>query len=222
MPYTPKIIGQLKLQFIEDMRTKTKTLEQCPRCSSTHYKRNGYTKKGSTRYRCLGCGKSFIIRSDMANDATRKSPETWDMFVDCMIDCCSHRYAAYICNISPNTSMAWRYLLFDALEKLYVQNQIEIDDQIESEDPDDNPTNYNDLNYGSDQYPLSDGEIGDQLMIADCPTPINDGTLRVNVDRWNKVYIKNVGKYRLWQKFVKQAMESGYEKKYITNRVLKK
>lgn len=221
MSYTPKIVGQLKLQFAEDMRTQN-CPERCPRCESLKYKRNGYTKKGSIRYRCVSCGKSFISRSDMANDTSRKSIETWDLFVDCMLSYCSHRYAARICNISPTTSMAWRYLLFDSLEKLYSQHQIDTENQImpniSSEEMDD----LDDLHLGLDQVLQTDAEIGDQMMIPDGPDPINDSSLRVDVGRWNKIYIRNVRKYRLWQNFVKRAMESGYEKRFIVSRILKK
>lgn len=222
MSNVKKIIGQLKLQFISDMQNQVKIPDQCPRCKQTRYKRNGYTKKGSVRYRCLNCGKSFIETSDLANDASRKSIETWDLFVDCMLRCCSHRYAAFVCNISPTTSMQWRHKLFDSLETLYANDLIKIDalnaqdeSELDSIDPDD-------LNYILKTELRSDAEIGNDLYLLQNTREQKDASAkRVDIDGWTKVYIKNVAKYRLWQKFVKIAMETGYEKDFIGHRILK-
>lgn len=222
MSNAKKIVGQLKLQFISDMQNHVKIPDQCPRCKQTRYKRNGYTKKGSVRYRCLNCGKSFIETSDLANDLSRKSIETWDLFVDCMLRCCSHRYAAYICNISPTTSMQWRHQLFDSLEKLYLKDLIKIDgledldeEELDLIDPDD-------IKDISENNLRSDAEIGEDLyLMQNANGSKDDSAKRVDVDGWSKVYIKNVYKYRLWQKFVKIAMETGYEKEFIGHRILK-
>lgn len=32
---------------------------QCPKCSSTNYRTNGKTRKGTTRYYCKDCRKSW-------------------------------------------------------------------------------------------------------------------------------------------------------------------
>ena len=35
---------------------------KCPKCNSTSYRKNGTTPKGTTRYRCNDCGKTWSDR----------------------------------------------------------------------------------------------------------------------------------------------------------------
>lgn len=36
----------------------------CPKCQSTAYKRNGYTRHGKQNHRCLSCGRQFSTEID--------------------------------------------------------------------------------------------------------------------------------------------------------------
>ena len=118
--------------------------------------------------------------------------------------------------------MQWRHQLFDSLEKLYLKDLIKIDgledldeEELDLIDPDD-------IKDISENNLRSDAEIGEDLYLMQNANESKDNSAkRVDVDGWSKVYIKNVYKYRLWQKFVKIAMETGYEKQFIGHRILK-
>jgi hypothetical protein len=47
------------------------------------------------------------------------------------------------------------------------------------------------------------------------------GHERYNVQGWIGVELKNISKYRLWESFVKEAIQSGHEKEFIAKNVLK-
>lgn len=219
MSHIPKTVIQLKTQFFDDMKIQTLDTNKCPKCGSDHIIGNGYTCKRSKRYRCKNCQKSFVLHTDFADDGSRKSIEIWDIFVDCMLDCMSYRKAAEICGIDKNTAFRWRHQLFESLEKLYKSNLKNI---VSDTDSDEIPIDLHDLDYGY----FEDVDI-DSMPQDFTPTSLPDhmGTrhnvIRIHVDDWSHIYIKNAAKYRLWQKFVRDALASGHEKQYIGSRILK-
>ena len=44
----------------------------CPRCGSSHLKRNGHTHYGKQNYQCLDCERQFVSDSQLIPDATKE------------------------------------------------------------------------------------------------------------------------------------------------------
>lgn len=44
----------------------------CPHCGSTHAVRNGKRPDGTQRYKCMDCGKRFVITTNSVVSGTRK------------------------------------------------------------------------------------------------------------------------------------------------------
>lgn len=219
----PQAVIQLKAQFATDMNNQNSELTSCPRCHSSLFVGNGTTKIGTPRYRCRSCGKSFVLHTSKADDTSRKSIAVWDMFVDCMLDRMSYRMAAKVCGIGRNTAFRWRHQLFDSLVTLYQTGKIALPspEELLSDDVDlYKEDDIEGLDFGLEKEPMYDGSELEQATFTETQRTPKD-QIRVVVNGWNGVYLKNVNKYRLWEHFAKEAMASGYEKKYIGTRILK-
>ncbi|MCR5010973.1 MAG: IS1595 family transposase [Lachnospiraceae bacterium] len=90
----------------------------CFECGSTHVVRHGKTADGIQRYRCRDCGKTFVITSNSILCRTRKSMETWQKYLECMMNGYSLRKSAKICNIRHMTAFHWRHKILDVLGQL--------------------------------------------------------------------------------------------------------
>lgn len=191
------IVAQLRLSF-EDIMTKTACVDSCTRCGSESIEKHGRTSGNRQRYLCRSCGKCFIVRDHYADDDTRKKKYVWNLFIDCMLLNMSCRKAASVCSISKNTAFAWRHRLFDAVDSIY------------------NPLP-SDASGSHNNEPGWDASVIDEIFLNDVGS---DADIRVDVDEWHGVYMRNVTKYRKWDKFVKDAYASGYEHEYITKHLL--
>lgn len=105
--------------------------EFCPHCKSTHIVRNG-TTKGSQRYICRDCGKSFRITTNTILASTKKDLSVWNRYIDCMMDGLSIRKAAERCGIDSSTSFEWRHKILDALQNM--ANSVMLDGIIEGDE----------------------------------------------------------------------------------------
>lgn len=53
------------------------SIECCPHCGGTHFKKSGYYGNGTRRYRCLDCGKAFSPLTGTVFDAHKISISEW-------------------------------------------------------------------------------------------------------------------------------------------------
>lgn len=90
----------------------------CPVCGCTHVVRNGKRKDGTQKYRCMECGKSFTATTNSIAAGSRKDLDTWEKFIDCMMNGFSIRKTAQYCKISKNTAFLWRHKVLDALQQM--------------------------------------------------------------------------------------------------------
>jgi IS1 family transposase/predicted RNA-binding Zn-ribbon protein involved in translation (DUF1610 family) len=44
----------------------------CPQCGLSHIKKNGHTHYGKQNYRCLSCGRQFVIRDETVSDEKKQ------------------------------------------------------------------------------------------------------------------------------------------------------
>lgn len=89
----------------------------CPHCNSIHIKRNGH-KGNVQRYLCNDCHKTFTIRTNTITTSSKKSFETWNKYIECMMNAYSVRKSAEICEINKDTAFIWRHKILDALQNM--------------------------------------------------------------------------------------------------------
>lgn len=209
-----KQVVQLKLMFAENMIKQLHSEpSKCKYCKSPKIIKFGRSGHGSSRYRCHNCLKTFVNNVGMANDNTRKDHYIWNLFIDCMLSQLSVRKAAEVCGIDKNTAFKWRHQLFDTLESLYPGH---IDDNLNNED-------LFDTNYLSDPDSLDNKSyLYDGFDDNHFPLEKNEKySSKVNIEGWQGIEIKNANRYRKWNWFVKEAIKSGFEQKYIKDHILK-
>ncbi len=120
----------LRSYLINVFSTKSSSLEDyvkeerfsgglvCPICGCVHIVRNGHRKDGVQRYKCRDCGKSFVSTTNSIVSGTHKDFDTWEKYIDCMINGFSVRKSANICGIHRNTAFAWRHKILGALQNM--------------------------------------------------------------------------------------------------------
>ena len=104
----------------------------CPICGSVHVVRNGHRADGKQRFVCKDCERSFVINTNSITAGTRKDFDTWQRFIDCMMNSFSIRKTAEICEISTKTAFTWRHKILDALQNM--QNGVILDGIVEADE----------------------------------------------------------------------------------------
>lgn len=104
----------------------------CPHCGSTHAVRNGKRPDGTQRFKCMDCGKRFVITTNSVVSGTRKKLSVWIAFVECMLLGLSLNESADKCGIHRNTAFAWRHKVLDALQKL--AESVNLDGIVEADE----------------------------------------------------------------------------------------
>jgi transposase-like protein len=88
---------------------------KCPYCMEP----KGIVKYGIRReiqwYKCKPCGRTFSGVTGTFLCRTKKGFQTWENFVQSMMDGHSVRKAAEVCNIHRNTAWTWRHKVLDTL-----------------------------------------------------------------------------------------------------------
>ena len=97
--------------------TKFSQGRRCPHCGGDHVHKNGHRKDGSQKYRCVKCGKNFMITTNTIFQGTRKSLSTWNKYLNCMEAAKSLKETEQECDISHGTAFTWRHKLLDAMRK---------------------------------------------------------------------------------------------------------
>lgn len=114
--------------LLNPLETKPST---CPRCGCTQAIRYGKTTKGTQRWLCKGCGRSFTPKT-YALLATSKLEEwQWMAFAECMADMVPLRECARRCETSLPTAWFMRMRICEVLESVLPQFRGEILCQID-------------------------------------------------------------------------------------------
>lgn len=83
-------------------------------------RRDTKTMKDGTprqRYRCKGCGRTFVFTTGTIMQRTRKTLSTWAKYVQCFAYRLTLRDSAEICGISLKTAFMWRHKILTSLGK---------------------------------------------------------------------------------------------------------
>lgn len=104
----------------------------CPICGCLHIVRNGHRKDGKQKYTCKECGRHFVVNSNSITAHTRKNYDTWNTYIDCMMNGASIRKSAEICNIHKNTAFHWRHKILDTLQGM--QDNVSLNGIVEADE----------------------------------------------------------------------------------------
>ena len=74
----------------------------CPECGAAEYVHYGRTAKGTERFRCKECGRTFTPKHLMSGSQIPE--EKWMAFAECYVDKVSIRRAADLCGVSTSTA----------------------------------------------------------------------------------------------------------------------
>lgn len=103
-------------EYTEDLRFSNSRV--CPICGSIHIVRNGHRKDGKHSFMCRDCNKSFVINTNSITAGTHKDFDTWQKYIDCMMNGFSICKAAEVCEINTKTAFIWRHKILDALQNM--------------------------------------------------------------------------------------------------------
>lgn len=108
----------------------------CPYCKSINIIKNGYSKKGTQRYKCKKCLLRFCDTTNTMSNNSKQNYETWKEFFCCMIDQLSIRKTAAKLGLNKNTVFSMRHKVLKALsifrENVKLSGLIQIDEKYES------------------------------------------------------------------------------------------
>lgn len=90
----------------------------CPVCGCLHIVRNGHRKDGTQRYVCRDCRHSFVATTNTIAMYTKKDINTWEKYIDCMMNCFPLRKTANICGMNLKTAFYWRHKILGALQNM--------------------------------------------------------------------------------------------------------
>ena len=140
-----KIIEFLKKLLgvtLVDKRTISKLVHReieehcCPYCKSNYIVKNGYSKKGTQRYKCKECTHRFCDTTNTMSDNSKLTYETWLDFFKCMNDKLSIRKTAAKLELNKNTVFSMRHKVLNALsdfrKNTILSGKIQIDEKYES------------------------------------------------------------------------------------------
>ena len=104
----------------------------CPHCGLVDVKKNGRTKMGHQRFRCIGCGKSFTYATRTIFHGAKLPLDTYFRYVHCMMHGMTVRESAYECRISKNAAFFLRHKILDALQEM--QSRVKLDGIVEADE----------------------------------------------------------------------------------------
>lgn len=93
-----------KIEWIRGLLYSTEQdgFSQCPKCECGDIVKFGKTRKGSARYRCKGCGRTFTASGVISR--SRLSNSQWMQFTECYVDGQSLEKIACRCDVSKSTA----------------------------------------------------------------------------------------------------------------------
>lgn len=81
----------------------------CPHCQSGNIVKYGKDKKGNQRFKCLGCSKTFSVKTGSLLSYTKKEAYQWYLFIESLFHGDTIKQSADICGICKHTSFVWRH-----------------------------------------------------------------------------------------------------------------
>lgn len=88
---------------------------RCPECGSPEAVRFGGTARGTQRYRCSECGRTYVGDGPLAG--TKLPAYKWAIFAECHARGATLREAAEECDVSLNTACRMRHRVNEMLER---------------------------------------------------------------------------------------------------------
>lgn len=108
----------------------------CRKCNCEQIVKFGTDQTGKQRYRCKGCGATFTAVSFSVVSSTHKDADTWEKYIQLLLEGASLAKCAEVCHISVRTAFVWRHKILNALQKDQVHRVlggiIEIDEMFVS------------------------------------------------------------------------------------------
>ncbi|MDO5861533.1 MAG: hypothetical protein Q4Q58_01855 [Thermoplasmata archaeon] len=105
-------LAEVKKIMLDAEASKPK---RCPYCECGAVVRHGKTTKGTARFRCRGCGKTFVPQGVISG--SRITVEQWMTFAECYINEDSVRKSADRCGVSVATAYRMRKRLEALIEE---------------------------------------------------------------------------------------------------------
>jgi len=114
------------------IKKERKRPKACKVCGSTHIVKNGKTKQGRQKYRCMDCGKSYSDTHDSIVKGSKKPYHVWESFIRCMMNGFSLRKTSSLIDVTTQTAFTWRHKVMQALadyDRSYkLSEEIQIDE----------------------------------------------------------------------------------------------
>lgn len=92
-------------------------VDNCRKCDSEHIVKFGKDKNGKQRYKCKSCGTTFTETSYSVVSKSHCSLDTWEKYIELLLDSASLERCAKECNISVRTAFIWRHKILNAMQK---------------------------------------------------------------------------------------------------------
>jgi transposase-like protein len=109
-----KISDEEFLRLIKDRFFNTE--KACPRCGGCNFVKNGKNRLRRQRYVCKDCDKIFSDMTGSPMSYTKKPPEKWIKYMECMSQGLTIRESAEIVKINRNTAYHWRHKILSAIK----------------------------------------------------------------------------------------------------------
>ncbi len=114
------------------IKKERKRPEACKVCESTHLVKNGKTKQGRQKYRCMDCGKSYSDTHNSIVKGSKKPYYVWEAFIQCMMNGFSLRKISSLIDITTQTAFSWRHKVMETLatydQSYKLSEEIQIDE----------------------------------------------------------------------------------------------
>ena len=112
-------------------RESFSTIEVCPHCGSEHIKKNGKCTSRQ-RYYCNECHKSFSETTNTFIFHSKVTEQQWISFIDYEIAKLPLREEAHFLDLSVTTCYFMRHKLYQAVEKLHLNEKLENKTELDS------------------------------------------------------------------------------------------
>ena len=107
------------------------SIEVCPYCGSIHIKKNGKSSLRQ-RYYCNNCHKSFSQTTNTFIFHSKVTEQQWIKFIDYEIAKLPLREEAHFLDLSVTTCYFMRHKLYQAVEKLHLNEKLENKTELDS------------------------------------------------------------------------------------------
>lgn len=97
--YRDSLVEGIRSRLLND---ESEPPKGCPECGTGEYVRYGRTAKGTERYRCKACGRTFTPKHLISSSQIPE--EKWMVFAECYVEGISIRRAADRCGVSTSTA----------------------------------------------------------------------------------------------------------------------